>query len=83
MWRLLTAIIAAKTSARIVFLGNNKKQWRDEISKVLPLDKFPKRYGGDGDDDQVVINIYGSYYIYFVHTSGEYITLKVFFHNLL
>jgi hypothetical protein len=66
MWRLLTANIAAKTFARIAFLGNNKKQWRDEISKVLPLVKFPKRYGGDGDDDQVVIIIW--FLLHFLYT---------------
>jgi hypothetical protein len=55
MWKLVEAVISTKTAARVVFLGNDKKLWREEISKVLQLDQFPKRYGGDGNDDQKVI----------------------------
>jgi hypothetical protein len=56
MWGLVTAILKEKTAARVVFLANDKQQWRDEISKVLTLDQFPKRFGGDGDDNSKVIN---------------------------
>jgi hypothetical protein len=58
MWRLVTAMLKEKTSARIVFLGNDKQQWRDEISKVLTFDQFPKRFGGDGDDNSKVLMNY-------------------------
>jgi hypothetical protein len=40
MWKLVEAVISTKTAARVVFLGNDKKLWREEI-KVLQLDQFP------------------------------------------
>jgi len=51
LYKLVKATLSSKTAAKIVFLGYNKQSWRDEITKVLPADQFPNRYGGDGPNE--------------------------------
>jgi hypothetical protein len=46
-------VISTKSSSRVVMLGADKALWREEISTVLPMDKFPTKFGGDGPDTSV------------------------------
>ncbi|XP_021956355.1 SEC14-like protein 2 [Folsomia candida] len=51
VWRLLSPFVTDRTKAKIMFLGWDKAEWTREISRHIPLDQFPKEYGGLGDDD--------------------------------
>jgi len=55
IWKMLTPIMSAKTAAKIKFLGSNVDTWRTEISKVIPLEKFPQSFGGDGDNSTYMV----------------------------
>jgi hypothetical protein len=46
-------LISTKSSFRVAMLGADKALWREKISKVLPMDKFPSKFGGDGLDISV------------------------------
>jgi len=51
LYNLLRPVLDEKTLGKMSVLGSDVDEWRQEISKLVPLSQVPKKYGGDADDD--------------------------------